>query len=263
MIKNKVHNIISEEQVIEELEHFKPISLNGILKIELLSRRDSKYVFGLHKLIPMLQRLRDQYEVLTIDGLRLFNYESMYFDTADFSLYRAHHNGKLNRYKIRYRRYVDTDTCFFEIKFKTNKGRTIKTRIQDLFINSSIEGKSIAFIEENTPYLANDFEPKLLIFYKRITLASIERQERFTIDLSLDYFNFQDYNNVPNLVIAEVKQDRVSLESPIFRVFKELRIKPMGMSKYCIGIVKSYPNLKTNRFKPKILMLNKIANGVI
>ncbi len=254
---------VNEDDVKEELENFNSISLTDILQIELLNRRDSKYVFGLHKLIPMLQRLRNYYSVLTIDGLRLFNYESMYFDTTDFSLYQAHHNGKLNRYKIRYRRYVDTDTCFFEIKFKTNNGRTVKTRIQDLFISNTIEGKSIAFIEENTPYLANDFEPKLLIFYKRITLASIERQERFTIDLSLDYFNFQDYNNVPNLVIAEIKQDRVALDSPVFRVFKELRIKPMGMSKYCIGIVKSYPNLKSNRFKPKVLMLNKIANGYI
>jgi len=234
----------SEEEVKEELENFNPISLTDILQIELLNRRDSKYVFGLHKLIPMLQKLRKYYSVLTIDGLRLFNYESMYFDTADFSLYNAHHNGKLNRYKIRYRRYVDTDTCFFEVKFKTNKGRTIKTRIQDLFINTNLEGKSIAFIEENT-------------------LASVERQERFTIDLSLDYFNFQDYNNVPNLVIAEIKQDRISLNSPVFKVFKELRIKPMGMSKYCIGIVKSFPNLKSNRFKPKVLMLNKIANGNI
>jgi len=256
-------HMVTEEDVKEELVNFKPISLTDILQIELLNRRDSKYVFGLQKLLPMLQKLRKYYSVLTIDGLRLFNYESMYFDTTDFSLYNAHHNGKLNRYKIRYRRYVDTDTCFFEIKFKTNKGRTVKTRIQDLFINTSIEGKSIAFIEENTPYLANDFEPKLLIFYKRITLASVERQERFTIDLSLDYFNFQDYNNVPNLVIAEVKQDRVSLNSPIFKVFKELRIKPMGMSKYCIGIVKSYPSLKNNRFKSKVIMLNKIANGHI
>lgn len=254
---------ISETDIVDELENFRPINLKEILQIELLNRRDTKYVFGLHKLIPMLESLRNHYSVLTIDGLRLFNYESMYFDTTNFSLYRAHHNGKLNRYKIRYRRYVDTDTCFFEIKFKTNKGRTVKTRIQDLFINTNIEGKSIAFIEENTPYLANDFEPKLLIFYKRITLASIERQERFTIDLSLDYFNFHEYNDVPNLVIAEIKQDRISLESPVFRVFKQLRIKQMGMSKYCIGIVKSYPELKTNRFKPKILMLNKIANGDI
>jgi len=255
--------LVTEEQIEANLETFNSISLSEILNIGLLNRKDTKYVLGLHNLIPMLNMLKPHYSVLTIDGLRLFNYESMYFDTPDNRLYHEHQRGKLNRYKIRYRRYVDTDTCFFEVKFKTNTGRTIKSRIEDLVVNTSIEGKSISFVEDNTPYLATDFEPRLLIFYKRITLASIERQERFTIDLSLDYFNFNDYATLPNLVIAEVKQDRVSLDSPIFQVFKKLRIKKMGMSKYCIGMVKSFPKIKHNRFKPKILMLNKIANGDI
>jgi len=255
--------LIAEEQIEENLKSFKSISLSDILNIGLLNRKDTKYVLGLHKLIPLLNLLKPYYSVLTIDDLRLFNYESMYFDTPDNRLYYEHHRGKLNRYKIRYRRYVDTDTCFFEVKFKTNTGRTIKSRIEDLMVNTIIEGKSISFIEENTPYFAKDFEPRLLIFYKRITLASLERQERFTIDLSLDYFNFTNYTALPNVVIAEVKQDRVSLGSPIFKIFKDLRIKQMGMSKYCIGMAKSFPHLKNNRFKPKILTLNKIANGHI
>lgn len=255
--------MVTEAQIEANLETFSSISLSEILNIGLLNRKDTKYVLGLHNLIPMLNMLKPYYSVLAIDGLRLFNYESMYFDTPENKLYHEHQRGKLNRYKIRYRRYVDTDTCFFEVKFKTNTGRTIKSRIEDLVVNTSIEGKSISFVEEKTPYLAKDFEPRLLIFYKRITLASIERQERFTIDLSLDYFNFNNYASLPNLVIAEVKQDRVSLDSPIFRVFKKLRIKKMGMSKYCIGMVKSFPKIKHNRFKPKILMLNKIANGDI
>jgi len=255
--------LVAEEQIEENLKSFKSISLLDILNIGLLNRKDTKYVLGLHKLIPLLNLLKPYYSVLTIDDLRLFNYESMYFDTPDNRLYYEHHRGKLNRYKIRYRRYVDTDTCFFEVKFKTNTGRTIKSRIEDLMVNTIIEGKSISFIEENTPYFAKDFEPRLLIFYKRITLASLERQERFTIDLSLDYFNFTNYTALPNVVIAEVKQDRVSLGSPIFKIFKDLRIKQMGMSKYCIGMAKSFPHLKNNRFKPKILTLNKIANGHI
>jgi len=255
--------LIAEKQIEENLETFNSISLSEILNIGLLNRKDTKYVLGLHKLVPMLNLLKSYYSVLAIDGLRLFNYESLYFDTPSNKLYHEHQRGKLNRYKIRYRRYVDTDTCFFEIKFKTNSGRTIKSRIEDLTVNTEIDGKSISFVEENTPYIAKDFEPRLLIFYKRITLASLERHERFTIDLSLDYFNFTNYASLPNVVIAEVKQDRVSLGSPIFRIFKELRIKRMGMSKYCIGMVKSFPKIKHNRFKPKILMLNKIANGHI
>ena len=41
-----------------------------------------------------------------------------------------HQNKKLNRYKIRQREYLISDISFFEIKFKSNKGRTIKKRIK-------------------------------------------------------------------------------------------------------------------------------------
>ena len=46
------------------------------------------------------------------------------------TLYHDHHNGKLNRYKVRRRRYIDTDTEFLEVKLKNNKKRTIKSRIK-------------------------------------------------------------------------------------------------------------------------------------
>lgn len=249
------------KDIIAELERYDTVSLDDLLQIELLNRKDTKFVFSVEKLPKILNVLQSYYSVLKIETNRIFNYESMYFDTNEYTLYNEHHNGKLNRYKVRYRRYIETDTCFFEIKFKSNTGRTIKKRIQDLFINTTIEGQGIEFIEQNTPYLAKNFEPKLLVFYKRITLASIKRQERFTIDIGLDYFNFENQAGWPKLAIAEVKQDRVALASPVFRIFKENKIRQMGMSKYCVGIVGTDCPVKKNRFKPKLLMINKILNG--
>ncbi len=252
-------NVIDDIQ--HELEQYNTVSLDDLLQIELLNRKDTKFIFHINKLPGLLNELQPYYDVLRIDDYRMFNYESMYFDTKEYKLYHEHHKGKLNRYKVRYRRYIETDTCFFEIKFKSNTGRTIKKRIQDLFINTTIEGQGIEFIEQNTPYLAKNFEPKLLVFYKRITLASIERQERFTIDIGLDFFNFEQQAGWQELVIAEVKQDRIALASPVFRVFKDNKIRKMRMSKYCVGIVETDTKVKYNRFKPKLLTINKIVNA--
>ena len=76
---------------------------------------------------------------------------------------------------------------------------------------------------------------------------------------------------VPGLIIAEVKQERYNRDSPFIQAMKRSRIQPMRISKYCIGSVllnnSTKNNLfkeqfKYNRFKPKILTLNKIEYGL-
>ena len=52
--------------------------------------------------------------------------------SADFDLYHRHHIGRSNRFKVRSRRYVESDLCFFEVKYRNNKGRTIKNRIRKI-----------------------------------------------------------------------------------------------------------------------------------
>lgn len=259
-------NIVDKIQ--RKLNEFDTVSLKDLELIALLNRKDTKFVFPAVKIPALLDNLKEYYKVLKIENWNIFEYESLYFDTKDYTFYINHHNGKLNRYKIRYRRYVETDTSFFEIKFKTNTGRTIKTRIEDIFVTldevESNEAKTrIEFIEGNTPYRYNALEQKLLVFYKRITLASIERQERFTLDVGLDFFKFENgaSKGWPHIAIAEIKQDVIALESPVFRIFKEFGIRPFRISKYCLGICLTSPELKINRFKPKLRMINKILNG--
>jgi len=247
------------QDINDALQKYDTYSLENLMQIPLLDRKDSKYIFHINDFAALLDKFRlEGYKVLKIDEHRIFNYESMYFDTDDYKLYHEHHNGKMNRYKVRYRRYIETDTCFFEIKFKNNKGRTIKKRISDMFINTTIEGEGMEFVEANTPYLAKNLDPKLLVFYKRITLASLEKQERFTIDLDLSFFNFAEQASFPEIVIAELKQDITAKESVVKKIFRDERIHPLRMSKYCIGMVQTYGDIKYNNFKEKIHRINKI-----
>ena len=43
-------------------------------------------------------------------------------------------------------------------------------------------------------------------------------------------------------------------------IMQQLRIKPLKVSKYCIGTALTTPEVKKNRFKAKIRMIEKIAN---
>ena len=62
------------------------------------------------------------------DGKLIHDYKSLYYDTEDWKFYLDHHNGRVNRNKIRFREYVGSKLTFLEIKLKNNKGKTIKKR---------------------------------------------------------------------------------------------------------------------------------------
>jgi hypothetical protein len=67
-------------------------------------------------------------------------------------------------------------------------------------------------------------------------------------------------HKLPFLVIAEVKRSRFSGYSDFINLLNEERIKPTGMSKYCLGMILLDKNLKYNRFKRKLLTLNKMSH---
>ena len=114
----------------EVITQYQPISLQEMDDVKLLDRTDTKFAFHDKELPGILEKLRSDYFVLEVQGKRSTQYETLYFDTEDFDFYLRHHNQKLNRYKARFRKYVESNLVFFEVKFKSNRNRTIKDRIK-------------------------------------------------------------------------------------------------------------------------------------
>lgn len=250
---NKTH--LTDIQNI--LSPFSSITLDEMDSVKLLDRVDTKFTFNIRNLPSILSLVQPYYRVLEINGLKSSRYETLYFDTKDFRLYILHHNGKLNRYKVRYRSYIDTNQCFFEVKFKTNKGRTIKDRITRKEIPEEITGKAERLLSEKSPLVSSTLHPALWVYYSRVTLVNKSGGERLTIDLNLNYNNNKKEIGYPKLVIAEVKQGKTT-HSPFIDVMRNKKISDVSISKYCYGIASIYDDVKKNRFKPKIRTLNKI-----
>jgi hypothetical protein len=112
-----------------EISSFESISLSNMDKVKLMSRKDTKFIFEVNDLPSLLSAVKPFYKVAEINDKRISEYKTDYYDTQQFDLYNAHHNGKLNRNKVRYREYVNSELSFFEIKFKDNKNKTVKFRI--------------------------------------------------------------------------------------------------------------------------------------
>ena len=95
-------------------------------------------------------------------------------------------------------------------------------------------------------------------FFKRITLVHKSRPERFTIDVNLGFDQDQNEIELSQMVIAELKQSSQSRETESFQSLRKLGIRPMGMSKYCLGMMLTRPGLKHNNFKRKRIFVEKL-----
>src|SRR5690349_10066554 len=137
--------------------------------VKLQDRVDTKFMFKENILEMILKGMLNDYRILEVANHRYSNYETLYFDTDDFSLYRQHHNGKLNRFKFRSRKYVESDLHFFEVKFKSNKGRTVKERIKHHEIVKDLEGKAKEFLVEASGHDAGNYKAKIWVNYRRHT----------------------------------------------------------------------------------------------
>lgn len=243
------------------IKSFAPINLKEIKKAEFMNRVDSKFVIHQGLLIRLLSELKEQYRILEINGSRLMKYLTVYFDTPENDLFLAHHNGKLNRYKVRKRLYLDTNTCFLEVKFKDNKGKTHKQRIPsstDLF---GFNDSDTQFLKTTLPFDSSGLIPVISNRFLRITLVANNYSERCTIDLQLNFISGGIDNPLTNLTIIEVKQDAGSQNSPLIKLLNCHHIHSTGFSKYCIGRVLNEKNLKYNSFKPKLRKIEKLVQN--
>ena len=228
--------------------------------VKLMSRTDTKFAFQANKMPLLLQKLLPFYRVLAIDGKLIHDYKSLYFDTADRKFYLDHHNGRVNRNKIRFREYVGSGLTFLEIKLKNNKGKTIKKRMKVDAISKELSEKQQNYINKiiGQPM---EVSAKQWINFSRITFVHKTQKERLTMDVNLTFENENEKGDMKHIVIAEVKQERMSRSSDFMRIAKEMHILPIRISKYCLTTLALNPELKKNRFKEKVLFINKLKQA--
>lgn len=239
------------------ISKFTPVSLADIDEVKLMSRIDRKYWFHLSKLPQILEQTLADYHILEIEGQRLMDYETTYFDTRKNKMYLKHHNGKMNRHKLRKRKYVSTGSSFLEVKFKTNKKITEKCRIGIEFERNEFIKKERSFIKKKSPYSGKKLFPVLNNKFKRLTLIHKDKLDRCTLDIAPIFWNDDKVVEVENMGIFELKRGSNLKSSPIISILRNLKIRQRGMSKYCTGRALLEPRLKQNAFKARLNFINK------
>ena len=245
--------------ILAALADFKPISLTDMARVALLDRVEVKYLISVEQVAHLLDELQTHYALLVVEGKPLSRYQTLYFDTPDFALYRRHHMGARNRYKIRSREYVESGYSFLEVKHKTNKRRTIKHRISTPHLVSALDGGDAQFVSEQSPYGSDELAPRLWNRYQRITLINRHDQERVTLDLDLRFAWQGRQSGVPGVVVAEVKRSARNCPSPFVTLMRQHGIRKTSFSKYCVGVSLLYPEVKHNKFKATQRLVAKLT----
>ncbi|MBR0310391.1 MAG: polyphosphate polymerase domain-containing protein [Paludibacteraceae bacterium] len=258
------------QRIDDILQQFAPITLQEMEAVKLMNRIDTKYVMPMSLLPQLLQLAQQDYFVQAINGKRTGDYDTVYYDTEDLEMYIRHHDRQLVRQKIRVREYVDSHLFFLEVKRKNNKGRTKKKRISipsftltpDTVGQGKLTWRVDDFLAAKSWYHFEQITPRLRTAFTRITLVNTQKTERLTIDTALAFTNLRSCRMVtyPEMVIVELKRDG-NVPSPMIGIMQQLRIKPLKISKYCIGTAMTTPEVKQNRFKLKIRKLAKLLNA--
>lgn len=245
-------------------DRFEAIDLDALVDAaDLQQRYDTKYVVPLRGLERFLGSLGYQMKVLEIASRRASLYRTTYFDTPDLATYRAHHQRRRRRYKIRTRTYGPTLTTL-EVKTKDKAGRTIKHRCEHPGPRPhELSSEALAYVADRL-YEAYAFAlPAQLVVsavtaYTRTTLVDLDAGERITLDTD---FRVEHRGRTiafdPDYVLVETKTPtRVGRAD---RILRGAGIRPAKVSKYGVGIAALHPQVPSNVWRPALRKLDPAA----
>ncbi|WP_446663853.1 polyphosphate polymerase domain-containing protein [Flexivirga sp. B27] len=218
-----------------------------------LQRRiDRTYLVTAGQLRRLGAAIGSDFRALEIGGQRLMGYESVYFDSADLELFRAHRQGRRRRFKVRVRTYLDSASSFIEVKTKSGRGETVKHRIphpgpsDDPGLDAPASSYVRDVIREQYGVEVPALQQTLVSRYRRTTLVDLEAGERLTCDVGLTWTSPSGLEvSGPDKVLLESKTHG---RGRVDDVLGQWGIRPLSMSKYALGVALLHPAAAANKW---------------
>lgn len=245
--------------MLRVFNNFKPISLAETAQAVTGRRFESKFLLTTDVLNKLAAALGD-FRILTIDGNNVFSYQNQYYDFGNWECYNNHHRGKLPRFKLRHRHYINTGIAFYEVKMKNNRGISEKKRVEAPTVSQDIVQVQHIF-EELCGQSLPDLKQSICTHYDRCTLVSDDKKTRMTFDTGLLFSYNEQMIDKKNLVICELKSTDRKAQNLHNKQLIRLGALPTSFSKYLLGCAYLLPNIKTNRVKPLQHTLDKLTHA--
>lgn len=221
---------------------------------DLQTRVDRKYLVPLHVFEQLIEMVGSRLTALDIGGLRVFDYESIYFDTARLTAYRQHAHGRRRRFKVRTRAYLDSDECVLEVKTEGGRGQTVKERLPYTMehrhvLNPDAQEFVTEHLEDSATVPA--LTEVVTTAYSRSTLVDPVGGNRMTCDVDMFFFDpVRECHGPSDSVLIESKT--IGAAAFTDAALWQLGQRPLAISKYCVGMALLRPELPANRWNREL-----------
>jgi VTC domain len=233
-----------------DIELLVPINLDELLTTaDLQTRRDRKYLVPRALLPELIGQVSDA-RVLTIDGARSFDYESVYFDTPERTSYLGAARRRPRRFKARTRSYLDSELCMLEVKTRDARELTVKHRVPYDFddrYHLTVAGRQFIASIDQSAAVADELELALITTYRRTTLVHGDGSARITIDVDVTWIE-EDDRNAKLCEWALVETKTPGAPCPFDRALWHRHLRPTVISKYGTGLAALNAVLPANKW---------------
>lgn len=228
------------------------------MAIEIFSRKEQKYLITRRQYKELVERIGPKMRNDKNGTEGRYSVTSLYFDSADKSIYFETKNKLKYRQKLRLRVYDEADlnsTAFFEVKQKHNK--VVNKRRMLLPLREAyryLEGDTkadLSDIETSNAQVMKEIdyfrqyynlEPEMVVSYSRHALHGVMDPElRITFDsdlrcrkndLHIENGPYGDHFIDSDLVVLEVKVDH-AVPLWLARMLQDLNCEQRSASKFC------------------------------
>ena len=246
---------------IEKIIAFEPVSALEIEKVKFSDREEINYTFQNSLLPSLIESTKGYYSILTNNDKNYSTYKLLYFDTPKNRFYIDAHNGKRNRFVVRFRQCVETNSTYFEIKYINKKGRTRKKKIKVDNIKTTLGKEELALLKKvMRKKKACKLQPRLICDFKRITLKAKQANDQVIIDGNIKFTYNNSDTHILDLSLVKIKQERYTGASKFIEILRDHGVRRGQMSNYEQGM-SIFASQKTNIYKEKNSRINKIIES--
>lgn len=245
----------------KNIDAFESLSTPEVQKVKFTDKKELIYSFSRSLLPLLIESTKADYSILTHNGKKYNSYKLLYFDTPRNRFYLDGHNGKRNRFVVRFRQCVDSNITYFEVKYMNKKGRKKKKKITVADIKNSLGEEEIALLKKVMPKKkARKLSPRITCEFKRFVLINKQNNHKVTVDSDLKFTNNSSEIHHSAITTATILQERYDRTSKFMAVLRELGIRQSQIGNYALGM-SIFGIQKTNIYKEKTYKINKLIEN--
>ncbi len=246
---------------IEKITAYEPVPVMEIEKVKFSDREEINYTFQNSLLSSLIESSKEYYSIIT-EGDRKYNsYKLLYFDTPKNRFYVDAHNGKRNRFVVRFRQCIESNTTYFEVKYINKRGRNRKKKIKVPNIKTTLGEEELALLKKvMRKKKACKLEPRLTCEFKRFMLKAKQANDKVIVDSEIRFTYNDSKTHDLDLSLIKIRQERYTGASKFIEILRGYGVRRGQLSNYERGM-SIFASQKTNIYKEKNNRINKIIES--